>query len=198
MTYKNLVQGAVLAAALGFGGAANALPFITGGVSFGGTWAPTGGTGIADATGVNIIGDSAVVNCAFTSTCTGSYAGVTGLFAATYNDFSFNPLGGGITPLWTFTFGGLVYSFDLESVNVVTQDSEFLTLDGTGTLFITDGLNDVYSPTIGRWTFSGDSAGATIAFSSTTNAVSEPGTLGLLAFGIFAAGAIARRKQKLG
>ena len=89
--------GAILALVLGASPAHAAS--ITGSVSFGGSFLPTGGTGLADATGVDIIGDLAVVSCAISSSCQGSYAGVTGLVGATYHDFSFNPLGGSTSPL---------------------------------------------------------------------------------------------------
>ena len=162
--------GAILALVLGAGTARAAS--ITGGVSFGGSFLPTGGTGLSDATGVDILSDIAVVSCAISSSCQGSYAGVTGLVGATYHDFTFAPLGGGTTPLWTFTFGGLTYSFDLSSVHVVEQTASVLGLVGTGILHITG-----FADTPGQFSFSGDTSGAVFAFSSTASAPEPASTL---------------------
>ena len=162
--------GAILALVLGASPAHAAS--ITGSVSFGGSFLPTGGTGLADATGVDIIGDLAVVSCAISSSCQGSYAGVTGLVGATYHDFSFNPLGGSTSPLWTFTFGGLTYSFDLGTVSIVEQTSSVLGLVGTGILHITG-----FADTFGKWSFSGDTSGGVFAFSSTASAPEPASTL---------------------
>ena len=111
--FRVLCAGALaLALVLGASPGAEAAS-ITGSVSFGGAFVPTGGSGLADATGVDIIGDIAVVSCAISASCQGSFAGVVGLVSATYSDFTFDPLGGSIAPLWSFTFAGITYSFDL-------------------------------------------------------------------------------------
>ena len=157
---------------------------ISGFVSFAGNFAPTGGTGLADATGIDILGpltNNVFVTCAFAGTCTGDYASLNNPVPviATYNDFTFSPPpapGSPIAPLWTFLWAGKTYSFDLATVTIHTQDAQFLTLRGTGTLKIT-GFDD----TPGTWSFSGDTTkrSAVIAFSSTATAVPEDGSTAL-------------------
>ena len=149
-----LVTGlAMLALLVGASPRAEAAP-ITGGLTFGGSWLPTGaGTNIVGATGVDVLGNFAFVTCAApgVASCTGSYAPLNGnVIGATYNDFQFNPLSAP-SPLWTFGFGGLTYSFSLASLTIVTQNATTLGLVGTGTLFISG-----FTPTAGSWSFSGD------------------------------------------
>jgi len=183
-----LALALVLAASPG----AEAAP-ITGAVSFGGAFTPTGGTGLADATGVDVIGDIAFVTCAISATCTGTFAPVTGAATATYHDFTFDPLGGSTTPLWSFTHLGVAYSFDLLTVSVLDQSSTVLGLAGTGILHVT-GFDD----TAGKWSFSGDtSGGGVFAFSSTTSAVPEPASVLLLGLSLLGGSAAMRRRVRV-
>lgn len=167
---------------------------ISGSVSFSGGWAPTGGTGIADATGINILGDSAIVLCAQTpwDPCTGDYASLTGAITADYNDFTFNPLGppvgGPVAPLWEFTYLGDTYNFDLETVVITAQNASGISLIGTGTLRIT-GLDD----TKGTWSFSGDTSGGKFAFSSTASVSDGGSTVAFLGLGMLVVGLLGRR-----
>ena len=76
---------------------------------------------------------------------TGSFAGAQNA-NVTWNPFSW-PLGSA-SPLWAFTNGGLVYSFNLATDSINSQDNTFLNLLGSGTLYATG-----FDPTPGLWSF---------------------------------------------
>ena len=86
----------------------------------------------------------------------GDYAG-TGNSVVTFAAFTFSPAlsPNPVNPLWTFTSGLDTYSFSLSSVGVALQNSSFLDLSGLGTLSIkvTIGGANVYTPTLGNFTF---------------------------------------------
>lgn len=183
-----------LIAVLALSASAYAAP-ITGSISFSGAWAPVGGLNtIGTATGVDILGDAAFVSCSLSASCTGTYLAVNIPTIAMYNDFSFAPLGGSINPLWSFSHMGKTYSFELESVAIVQQLPNFLTLTGTGKLSAT-GFDD----TQGAWSFSGDTSGGTIAFSATNSVprqqVPEPANMVMFGIGLIGVGAYINRHR---
>lgn len=130
---------------------------------------------------------------------TGSFTGTAGQSVA-WSGFDWNPSNTPILPLWTFTAGTLTYSFDLNSVSVVSQDNFFLNLVGQGELSIT-GVGSPYEDTAGNWSFtiSNPSGGAhanfAFTFANSQTAVPDGGaTALLLGLGFLGLGAIARRK----
>ena len=99
----------------------------------------------------------------------------------TINDFSFNPLGGGATPL--FTVGG--FSFTLKNIQIVFQDAlfpQFLVLSGTGI-----GNLSGFDPTPLSFGFTGNQFGQTLSFSGCV-ATPEPGTMVLMVSGLVGLG----------
>ena len=155
---------------LALGSVAQAAP-IAGEVHFVGSWAPTGGSGTATATGIDFINFQIVLDG------TGNYAGLTGTGVA-FQNFTFAPFGGA-SPLWVFTSGGLFYSFDMVSVAVTFQDSTQIGLRGAGVLHAT-GFDD----TLANWDFTGNQGSRLFSFSADNVAVPEPTTVGLLGLGL--------------
>jgi len=120
----------ILAVAAGLLGASSAAAAtITGGVTFSGL-ANTDGP-ITTATAITSVPNFNVL------AGTGDYAAIPFNTAGTMTGFGFNPSTTPITPLWSFTFGGLTYSFDLLTINVDSQTANDITLSGTGVAKIT-------------------------------------------------------------
>lgn len=105
---------------------------------------------------------------------------------ATFNDFSFTGDGaaatlvGPDTPLWSFSFGGLTYSFDLLTLTNGHTEAGSMSFSGSGIAHIT-GFTDTFA------TFGLQGSGNGFNFmlsSSTTAAVPETGTTVVLALGL--------------
>jgi hypothetical protein len=133
---KTLLTGIL---ALGMVIAAQAIP-ITGTIDMGGT-ATLNSTSLGSATAATAFSAVTVGGLP-----TGTFAGTFGA-SVTWSGFSW-PSNVLVSPLWTFTFGGNTYSFDLAHVSVFSQSNFFLNLTGSGTLHVT-GFDD----TPGLWSF---------------------------------------------
>lgn len=147
---------------------------ITGGITFGGA---IGAVNFLTTDVLEPLNNQALVLCATIDNCDGSYASLTGVILADYNDVTIPFVGG---ELWSFSFAGLDYFFNLDSIDSVTRGANGIILTGTGTVGIT-GFED--TPAI--WSLSANSTNR-FAFSSTTdvNEVAEPGSMLLFSVGI--------------
>jgi hypothetical protein len=128
---------AVLAIGCGMLSQAQALPTISGSISFFGTG--TVGT-VGSTTSVIFDAPQTVDN---TPAPTGSFAGTAGTVATTFSPIVFTgsgnsaTLNAALTPLWSFTFGGNVYSFDLAALTSGSANTNTVDLAGYGTVHIT-------------------------------------------------------------
>ncbi|MFK8029194.1 MAG: PEP-CTERM sorting domain-containing protein [Gammaproteobacteria bacterium] len=174
-TIKMIVAAALLAVSFNASAA-----FIDGEITMSGDFLPTGGTGLADATGIDFIGDDFGVDDA-----TGDFAtaGISAGDIGTYNDFTFSPLAAG-TEVWSI--GG--FSFALDAITVVFQNAGFIVLEGTGIL---SGAG--FDDTAGNWNLTANAAGSIFNYSSGTTSVAEPATLALVGLGFIGLAAARRR-----
>jgi hypothetical protein len=171
---------------LALGTTAQAVP-ITGEIHFAGLWAPTGGTGIATATGI----DFSAGGLESVLAGTGNLSVPMGT-PVTFKNFTFAPFPGpGVPLLWSFSAGGIDYSFDLNAVTVPFQGGTQLVLSGTGTLHAT-GFDD----TEAIWDFTGNSGATLFSFSTDNVAVPEPITVGLLGLGLIGLTAASRKRDR--
>ena len=97
---------------------------------------------------------------------TGTYSTVPLLTAVVFNGFTFNPAVASVTPLWTFSSGGIVYSFDATSVvaDYNASRSEW-DIGGTGLAMATG-----FTTTEGSWTVNLSQTDASFAFDATSGA----------------------------
>ena len=175
-TRKTITVGALFFASSLFAGSAHAA-HISGDISFNGSWAPIIANGdvstIAAATGIDFLPG---VTVSGSPAATGDFAtGTSSGEAVAFTDFQFATLP--VLSLWSV--GG--FTFDLTSVTTVTKVPEvFLGVTGIG---VVDFGGD---KTSGTWTFSGNTAGATFGFSSSSTApVPDAGaSLALLGIGL--------------
>ena len=141
--FSRLLAGSLLALTVSFGAVtATAVP-ITGEIHFTGSFSPTGGTGLGDATGLSFN------NPVYVASVSGDYTIlVPYVDTATIHDFQFNPLLAPVDPLWETTLHG--FEFKLESIIIDLQTATQLNLSGYGVLTAPN-----FDPTPGTWNFQG-------------------------------------------
>jgi len=128
----------------------------------------------------------------------GVYSGVTHGTLATFTNFDFTGDGSSavlsappIKPLWSFSFGGNNFSFDLETLLNGHVEAGAMSLSGTG-IAHADGFDD--TPAV--WAVSGTGSNFAFRMTSATTAVPESGaTMTLLAIGL---GGIVMLRRRLG
>ena len=134
---------------------------------------------------------------------TGAYAAVAPGTAVSYTDFTYNKNTLAITApaapftLWSFSFGGNTYTFDLNSpLDAAFNSSGSFSINGNGTAFINGG-----SGSNGFWSISGTKKTATFTFnsSSVTSVVPDGGSavalLGIALAGIEGARRMIRARK---
>lgn len=167
---RKVKQVSLLAATLILvAGRLNAIP-ITGEVHFVGSFSPTGGTGLADATGLSF-------GPGYVLTSSGSFSSLGAFSMAIFNSFDFAPLSPGT--LWSA--GG--FSFSLQDITIDLQSATQLNLSGSGML---TGPGN-FDPTPGTWNFQGGGSQG-FTFRTDNNASVPDGSNTVLLFGIALAG----------
>jgi len=178
-----------------------ALPIISGNITFAGGATGSESDGVTTFTPANpwwdLGGSGAYLN--------------TGGAEATFNAVSYTGTGASATltapvdPLWTFTLSGITYSFDLTSLISADVGANFVSMTGTGVANITG-----YQTTDATWSLAGIGANQTFVInfgttSSTGNGGSGGGstvpdggmTVVMLGLALGACGLFARRFQSM-
>jgi hypothetical protein len=95
--------------------------------------------------------------------------------------FTFSPIpGAAFANFWSINIGGTTYSFDVTATTYCQQTSQTITLEGTGTAYITGVINR--TPTAGTWNLTLNQNGGLLNFSGgvSTPGVPDGGTTVLL------------------
>ena len=189
--FRTLIATVAITVALAF--SANATQ-ITGTVILsGGQFTPTGGADLSTATGIDF-----TTNTFFVSDANGDFTSLAGNVGS-IQDFIFSPFVGPINNLYNVSNAvpALAMSFDLASLSIVSQLTNFLNLSGTGTMHLTD-----FDDTSGVFHFTATTSGAGenalfswTADTSSAAAVPEPAGLLILGIGLLCLAGFAYRRN---
>jgi hypothetical protein len=148
--------GLVLVSSVAISTTVQAIPMITGSVNFEGGTIHLNGT-LTSATAITSFGGNPVVAADAGVTPTGDYAGTQNTAVTFGSGFTFSPSSAYIDtpPLWTFTYLGSVFSFDLQSVVSSIGVGPSLDISGTGMMSITGFAN-----TAGNFTLASTGVGS--------------------------------------
>jgi hypothetical protein len=155
---------------------------ITGSISFTDSGTPVlvdgSGFGVDPVTGITSYGGTISVSGA-----SGSFAAALGASPVNFaTPFNFSETGTNL--LWSFTSGGLTYSFSETSIDVISNGvaptSGFLNVAGLGTISITGG-SSTFTSTPGSYSITSVGSGLVVSFGSSTTALPDGGyTVALL------------------
>jgi hypothetical protein len=133
-------------------------------------------------------------------TGTGIYTSILFLTPATFTDFSFTgdglaaALGGPIAPLWSLTYSGNTYTFDLLALTSAHVDAGSMAFTGNGLLHATGYDNTAASFGL---TGSGNNYVFTLSFTTDAATVPEPSSAALVGVGLaLSAAAIYYRRRR--
>jgi len=129
---------------------------------------------------------------------TADFSGVTDGLSVTMLDLDFGGVGYAgakvINNFWSFTDGGVDYSFDLTYITAVTWTGTALVIDGQGTTNATG--YDSYAGTFQLSTSGGGESPYTVSFSSSTSVPDSGTTTALLGLSMLGLAGAARRLRK--
>ena len=155
------------------------------------------GSGTLNGTGVNDATQLTSITAALGNGSTGDYAGIASGTAVTFKDLNWTTAGYtgalAIDDFWSFTSGGVTYTFDLATITTNQVLGGTLVIQGTG-IAQSDiaGLDDQ----VGYFTLSSSSSGTSISFTSSTSVPDSGHTAALLGLGMLGLAGLAKRLRK--
>ena len=158
------------------------------------------GSGTLNGTGVNDATSLTSITASFGTGSTGDYAFISGPGGGapgiTFKDINWTTAGYtgalAIDDLWSFTWAGVTYSFDLATITTNQVVAGTLVIQGTGTAQAT-GYTD--NPG-GIFSLSSSSSGTSISFTTTTSVPDSGHTAALLGLGMLGLAGLAKRLRK--